>query len=92
MTAKELADRARGEAHELGESPDNPTDRPIWMEERRGVTALLAALANNDQALLRQAAMVLPADDASAARDLLLDSADSWHIQRAFHQPGPREH
>ena len=75
MTAAELAERARQQIHELGEPLDDPTDRTTWAEEQRSAIQLLEALADHNGALLREAALLIPADEAPAARDLLLEAA-----------------
>ncbi len=68
-------DRARREVDELGPEPRDRWERQRWREERRGAVILLAALADNDPTLLRQAALhSTDQKSAAAVRGLLLDA------------------
>jgi hypothetical protein len=75
MDAFELRARARQEADELGPEPP-ASDAELWREERWGAVVLLAGLADDDAALLRQAANQTASEwtDREAAR-MLLDAA-----------------
>jgi hypothetical protein len=72
----ELRECANEEAADLGPLPLLLSERFRWMTERDGAIELLAAYADWDSALLRQAS--LGAADAQAdgsARDLLIEAA-----------------
>jgi hypothetical protein len=77
MTPTELSTRAVREAHELGDPPDDPTDRSGWIEARHSAVELLAALAEHDDGLLQQAAALIPANESPTAHDLLAEAASS---------------
>jgi hypothetical protein len=70
MTPAELQVRAEAMAEELGEPPEDGSERAEWNEERRGAAELLAALADYDADALRQARMLVVPEHA-VARDLL---------------------
>lgn len=76
MTPAELRTRAQREVEELGPEPEDPLDLAMWVEERRGAAALLAALAGWDGALLHRSAFEI-ADEWSdqVVVRLLLDAA-----------------
>ena len=57
-------------------NPADPHDRELWAEERRGAVVLLAALAEWDARLLRQAALELGELTDPAVTRLLLDAAE----------------
>jgi hypothetical protein len=73
MTPTELRTRAVREIDNLGPEPVDPNNRAMWRADWHGAVVLLAALAGEDMALLRRAALE-PADEWSdrAVRSLLL--------------------
>ena len=77
MTPTELRTRAVREIDNLGPEPVDPSNRAVWHASWHGAVVLLAALAGEDMALLRRAALE-PADEWSdrAVRSLLLAATD----------------
>ena len=65
------------EIDNLGPEPVDPNNRAMWRADWHGAVVLLAALAGEDMALLRRAALE-PADEWSdrAVRSLLLAATD----------------
>jgi hypothetical protein len=75
VNAAELRERANEEAADLGPVPA-PSERSRWMIERHGAIELLAAYADWDAALLRQASLgIANAHADGSARDLLIEAA-----------------
>src|SRR5262249_39577793 len=70
----ELRERARRENAELGPLPITARDREVWIEERRGAVALMAALADYSRERLRLAATSEWLEP--GARQLLLDAGE----------------
>ena len=77
MTPTELRNRAVREIDNLGPEPVDPNNRAMWRADWHGAVVLLAALAGEDMALLRRAALE-PADEWSnrAVRSMLLAATD----------------
>jgi hypothetical protein len=77
MTPTELRNRAVREIDNLGPEPVDPSNRAMWRADWHGAVVLLAALAGEDMALLRRAALE-PADEWSnrAVRSMLLAATD----------------
>jgi hypothetical protein len=78
MEPGELRDRAQHEADELGPEPLDRRECALWREERRGALILLSALADDDPALIRRAALALTENLGDpVARVLLLEAAET---------------
>lgn len=75
MTPGELRERAVAEVDELGPEPPNLIELRLWREERRGVSVLLAGLADWDSVRLRRAAMAASGAISEAVRAVLVDAA-----------------
>jgi hypothetical protein len=76
MKPGELRRRVCEEADELGPEPADGADRELWLGERWGAVVPLCGLADDDPALLRQAASDVADEWADPlARALLLDAA-----------------
>lgn len=76
VTPTELCSRARLELAELGPEPVDAAARTLWLEERRGVAVLLAALAGWDPTLCRRAALTGAEETEAPVRDVLVAAAE----------------
>lgn len=76
MNAADLRVHAEQEAEELGPEPNDPKDRALWLEEKRGAVELLAGLEDWNAPLLRRAALRVASEwSNTSATELLLDAA-----------------
>jgi hypothetical protein len=74
MSPQELRDRAARKVTDLGPTPPTPRNAVRWRERRDSALLTLAALADWDAALLRQAAQFCHKDSEALVRGLLFEA------------------
>jgi len=78
VTPEDLRSRAVRKVAALGPSPSSPRDAARWREQRDSALVYVAALADWDPGLLRQAALLVgePRRGDDPVNDLLFEASD----------------